>query len=68
MKALVVNNTVIDVEKRDINVYEYYHKDIAKLFVDCPDTVEIGDSYIDGDFVKPEVVEEGEVMEGDIDE
>ena len=53
MKALVINNTVMDIEKRDIDVYEYYHKDIAKLFVDCPDDTEIGDIYIDGKFEKP---------------
>ena len=54
MKALIMNNTVIDIEKRDIDVYDYYHKDIAKLFVECPDDVEIGDAYIDGKFVKRE--------------
>lgn len=53
MKALVINNTVLDIEKRDIDVYEYYHKDIAKLFIDCPEDTEIGDKYIDGEFVKP---------------
>lgn len=58
MKALVINNSVIDIEKRDIDVFEYYHKDIAKLFVDCPDNVERGYRYIDGEFVSP-VVEEG---------
>ena len=52
MKALVINNMVVDIEKRDIDVYEYYHKDIAKLFVDCPDDVSIGDEYVDGVFVK----------------
>lgn len=57
MKALVINNSVMDVEKRDINVYDYYHKDIAKLFLDCPDDVEIGYLYKDGEFIKPEVSE-----------
>lgn len=52
MKALVINNMVVDIEKRDIDVYKYYHEDIAKLFVDCPDDVSIGDEYIDGVFVK----------------
>lgn len=54
MKALVMNDAVIDIEKRDIDVYEYYHKDIADMFIECPDDTEIGDSYIDGKFVKPE--------------
>lgn len=53
MKALVRNDVVIDIEKRDVDVYEYYHEDIAKLFVDCPEDVEIGDNYVDGQFVKP---------------
>lgn len=53
MKALVINDTVLDIEKRDVDVYEYYHKDIAKLFVDCTDDVEIGDMYVDGKFTKP---------------
>ena len=54
MKALVINNTVMDIEKRDINVFEYYHEDIAKLFIDCPNDTERGDHYIDGKFVKPD--------------
>lgn len=53
MKALVRNDVVIDIEKRDIDVYAYYHEDIAKLFVDCTEDVEIGDNYIDGQFIKP---------------
>lgn len=53
MKALIIDNKVRDIEKRDIDVYEYYHKDIAQLFVDCPDDVGLGDLYIDGKFVKP---------------
>lgn len=52
MKALVINGKVRDIEKRDINVFEYYHEDIAKLFVDCPDDVSIGDIYKDGVFIK----------------
>ena len=52
MTALVMNDTVLDIEKRDIDVYEYYHKDIAKLFIDCPDDTEIGAMYIDGEFKK----------------
>ena len=60
MKALVMNNIVIDIEKRDIDVFEYYHEDIAKLFVDCPDDTEIGYSYVDGEFVAPVVDVEGE--------
>lgn len=60
MKALIINTEVRDIEKRNINVYDYYHEDIAKLFVDCPDDVSIGDRYVDGEFVKhiePEVSE-----------
>lgn len=52
MKALIRNNQVIDVEKRDIDVYQYYHKDVADMFVDCPDDVSIGDKYENGVFVK----------------
>jgi hypothetical protein len=53
MKALIRNNRVLDIEKRDIDVYDYYHEDIAKLFVDCPDDTELGDIYLDGEFKKP---------------
>ena len=60
MKALVINNNVVDIEKRDIDVFEYYHEDIAKLFIDCPDDTEIGYGYVDGEFVAPVVEEEGE--------
>ena len=54
MKALVIDNEVRDIEKRDINVFEYYHEDVAKLFVDCPDDVELGDRYENGVFIKPD--------------
>lgn len=60
MKALVINNEVRDIEKRDIDVFDYYHKDIAKLFVECPDDTEIGDIYENGVFVKPIVEEDVE--------
>ena len=56
MKALIMNNRVLDIEKRDINVFEYYHEDVAKLFVDCPDDVELGDRYENGVFIKPDKV------------
>lgn len=66
MKALVINNTVVDIEKRDIDIYEYYHKDIAKLFIDCPEDTEIGYHYIDGTFIntnnKSEVGEQEEIV------
>ena len=52
MKALIIDEEVRDIEKRDIDVFEYYHHDIAQLFVDCTDDVSIGDRYIDGVFVK----------------
>lgn len=52
MKALVIDNEVRDIEKRDIDVFEYYHEDIAKMFVECSEDVAIGDKYIDGQFVK----------------
>ena len=52
MKALIINDIVVDIEKREIDVYDYYHVDIAKLFMDCPDDVEIGDMYVDGTFKK----------------
>ena len=52
MKALIIDEEVRDIEKRDIDVFDYYHPDIAQLFVDCTDEVSIGDRYIDGVFVK----------------
>ena len=52
MKALIMHGIVLDIEKRDIDVYDYYHEDIAKFFIDCPDDTELGDRYIDGKFVK----------------
>ena len=61
MKALIIDNGVRDIEKRDIEVYDYYHKDIAKLFVECPDDVEIGDKYVDGEFVKREELTDTEI-------
>lgn len=68
MKALIIDNDVRDIERRDIDVYEYYHKDIAKLFVDCPDDTEIGYHYINGEFINPnppnEVVTETEGDKG----
>ena len=59
MKALIIDGFVRDIETRDINVYDYYHEDIAKLFVDCPEDVSIGDAYVNGEFVKPDE-QEGE--------
>ena len=53
MKSFIRYNRVMAIEKRDIDVYEYYHEDFAKLFVDCPDDTEIGDIYEDGVFRKP---------------
>jgi hypothetical protein len=53
MKALVINNMVMDIEKRDIDIYDYYHKDIADMFIDCPEDVEIGYTYENGEFIKP---------------
>lgn len=55
MKALIIDNEVRDIEKRDVDVFEYYHKDIAKLFVDCTEDVSIGDRYENGVFIKREV-------------
>lgn len=63
MKALVMNGIVMDVEKRDVDIYEYYHKDIADMFVDCPKDVEIGYTYINGEFIKP-IEEETESSDG----
>jgi hypothetical protein len=57
MKALIINGKVRDIEKRDINVFEYYHEDVAKLFVDCPEEVSIGDLYSNGEFKKPDELE-----------
>lgn len=52
MKALIINGRVRDIEKRDVDVFEYYHEDVAKLFVDCPEDVNIGDKYENGVFIK----------------
>lgn len=60
MKALVTNNQVRDIEKRDIDVYKYYHKDIADMFIDCPEDAEIGDKYENGEFIKVKVETETE--------
>ena len=60
MKALIIDNEVRDIEKRDINVFEYYHEDVAKLFVDCAEDVEIGDKYENGTFLKRDVNKEVE--------
>ena len=54
MKALIIDNEVRDIEKREIDVYKYYHKDIADKFVNCQEDVNIGDEYIDGVFRKRE--------------
>lgn len=59
-KALVRNDVVIDIEKRDIDVYEYYHKDIADMFIDCPEDTEIGYLYVGSEFVNPNPPEEVE--------
>lgn len=56
MKALIIDNEVRDVEVRDIDVFKYYHRDIAKLFIDCPDDTKRGDRYIDGEFIKLETL------------
>ncbi len=57
MKALVINGIVMDIEKRDIDVFEYYHPTIAEMFVDCDESVEMGDIYENGEFRKrPEEV------------
>ena len=58
MKALVMNGVVIDIEKRDIDVYNYYHKDIATLFIECPDDTEVGFIHKNGEFIKTEAVME----------
>lgn len=61
MKALIRNNQVIDIEKRDIDVYQYYHKNVADMFVDCTDDVSIGDIYEKGVFTKRAEMTESEV-------
>lgn len=63
MKALVINNVVLDIEKRDIDVFEYYHPDIAEMFIECDDTVEIGDMYENGEFHKRVPEEPEEIIE-----
>lgn len=52
MKALIIDNEVRDIETRDVDVYDYYHEDVARLFIDCPDDTNIGDIYKDGEFIK----------------
>ena len=61
MKALILNGQVIDIEHRDIDVYQYYHKDVADMFVDCTDNVSIGDIYENGVFTKRVEMTEREV-------
>ena len=56
MKALIIDNEVRDIETRDIDVFQYYHEDIAKLFVDCSEDVRVGDTYKDGIFHRDEEV------------
>lgn len=52
MKALIIDNEVRAIEERNIDVFQYYHEDFAKLFVDCSDDVTIGDKYENGVFIK----------------
>ena len=68
MKALVINNVVMDIEKRDINVFEYYHPLIAEMFVDCDETVEMGDIYENGEFHKRIPEESEEVIQTEMNE
>lgn len=55
MKALVIDGSVRDIEKRDIDVFKYYHAEVAQLFIECDETVSIGDRYVDGKFVKDDM-------------
>jgi len=61
MYALIMNNQVVDIEKREINLSEYYHIDLIPHFIECDDTVEIGDTYTDGVFSKSIIQEQSEV-------
>ena len=50
MKALVLNNKVVDVQETEFEVHS------SMTWVDCDETVVIGSSYTDGTFSAPEVV------------
>lgn len=44
MKALILNNTVVDIQETEFEVHE------SMTWVDCDETVSLGYSYVDGAF------------------
>ena len=55
MYVFVQNNQVLDIERRDINLAEYYHVDMVEYFIQVAGDadVQIGDIYMDGMFSRP---------------
>lgn len=49
MKALLVDNKVVDIQQESFEVHE------SMTWVDCDDTVEVGHTYENGEFVAPPV-------------
>ena len=60
MYLFVQNNQILDIERRDITLSEYYHADIVPSFIEVPNEteVEIGWQYINGEIIKP-ILENG---------
>ena len=56
MFAYVRDDTVLDIEKRS-DIENYYHPDVLKDYIPCPETVKIGDKYENGEFIPQEVEE-----------
>lgn len=50
MKALVLNEKVVQVEQQEFEVHP------SLVWVDCPNNVVAGWSYKDGQFVEPEPI------------
>ena len=44
MKALILNNIVVDIQETEFEVHE------SMTWVDCDETVSVGYSYVDGSF------------------
>jgi hypothetical protein len=50
MKALISNNEVIDIQPQEFEVHP------SLIWIDCDDTVSLGDKLVDGRFIKPEIL------------
>ncbi len=49
MKALLINNKVVDLQQESFEVHE------SMTWLDCDDTVEVGFTYENGQFIAPSV-------------